>query len=457
MLKRVEMVDNDGATITCSVDENGLEQGPFEKRQAWGTITGYYKDGKYDGPAKLSANSGYVSEHVYRDGEELSGKEAEVYLREWKKAKEQSKPHPNFTLLTAEQVFGDYPLRVARFDDCRVVPTDLAILLGAVMDKDEYTAVQDSFACQTWLTSPYNGYTFCIGTKGNARPVEPWNKKVATRPVLPPSETKEINADIKKDSVGNDIVEYGEYPQKEAVWEKDKLEELYQSGQLSTTGKTYTFNATDSQKKGDLFQPEQHDEYEYEGKKYVRVLARVSGINLRGQDTEEGKPYWVKVQPIEWLVDPTGTWVSKKCLLGGIPFDSVAPEGGYQGDFESTLMKQYLDTYFYKDIKPSLEADREVIKGLSEKLAEISDLEKVKAMVKPARTPERTEQLARIIRVRKAKDLLSVAAQKAHKEGDKATLQEIVELAKPFAAREAAIRNKFNLKRAERRAKKGRG
>ena len=96
-------------------------------------------------------------------------------------------------------------------------------------------------------------------------------------------------------------------------------------------------------------------------------------------------------------------------------------------------------------------------KNLKEKLAEISDLEKVKETITPARTPERTDILARIMRVRKAKSLLSKAAQKAHKEGDKQTLQEIVEIAKPFAAREAVVRDKFSQRQAARRTQKNRG
>ena len=97
---------------------------------------------------------------------------------------------------------------------------------------------------------------------------------------------------------------------------------------------------------------------------------------------------------------------------------------------------------------------------LKKKLAEISDLEKVKRTVTPARTPERTETLVRITRVRKAKALLSKAAQKAHKEGDMEILQEIVEIAKPYAAREAVVRDKFHHRQAARRAaraKKDRG
>ena len=61
---------------------------------------------------------------------------------------------------------------------------------------------------------------------------------------------------------------------------------------------------------------------------------------------------------------------------------------------------------------------------LNAKLAEINDLEKIKKTITPANTPERTEALARIMRVRRAKEILSKAAQKAYKEG-LAVLQKI--------------------------------
>ena len=112
-----------------------------------------------------------------------------------------------------------------------------------------------------------------------------------------------------------------------------------------------------------------------------------------------------------------------------------------------------MDTYFAKEIgHEKIIKQKAIIKGLSEKLAEISDLEKVKKTVKPARIPERTEQLARITRVRRAKESLSGAAQKAHKEGDQKTLQEIMELARPFAVREAVVRDKFHQRQVARRA-----
>ena len=89
------------------------------------------------------------------------------------------------------------------------------------------------------------------------------------------------------------------------------------------------------------------------GKRYIRVPGRPadndSKLSTREQ-VEKWKPYWVEVQPIEWLMDPSGTMVAKKCLFAGIQFDT---KSSYDGDFSKTSMKHYLDTYFAKEMKPT--------------------------------------------------------------------------------------------------------
>ena len=372
----------------------------------------------------------------------------------------------NFTLLTAEQIWGDKnrngQLDVMKKYGTRVAPTDLAILLGGnVTECNECTSEYD-FTGISWtaFSNPRDG-VHCIDYGGDDSWVNTFSRMVSTRPVLPPSETEKLTPANRKRGVnGVEIVEYGEYPQ--ALVKPDLygvLETEFKNKTLQKTGKMYTFDDLDPAVGEVEFRPNTHPEYEYQGKKYIRCVPRLCRSPMlisHGKKLNNAGYYWVEVQPIEWLVEPTGTWVSKKALFAGIHFD---PKREYDGNFSKTFMKKYLDTYFSKEIEPSeliAQKREKAIKGLSEKLAEISDLEKVKAAVTPARTPERTETLARIMRVRKAKTLLSKAAQKAHKEGDQKTLQEIVEMAKPYAAREAVVLDKFHQRRAERRAKKER-
>jgi len=370
-----------------------------------------------------------------------------------------SKPSLDFTLLTEEQILGDKngngQLDVIKKYGRTAKPTDLAAILGNTTS--EYGSTSSFWTSSSTGKWVYSNRVFCLEYAGDemAWPPPLW-RQPSVRPVLRPTETAKLQPTVRKKSVnGVDVVEYGEYPQTVANDKtSERLESLHGSGYLHPTGKNYTFDSVASIRDYEApFKATSYPEYELDGRKYIRVLGYpnegCSELSTRKQ-VEDGKPYWVQVQPIEWLVDKSGTWVSKKCLLAGIQFDTKKE---YNGDFSKTFMKKYLDTYFAKEIEPSERmADREVIKNLNAQLAEINDLEKLKTMVTPARTPERTEQLARITRVRKAKELLSAAAQKAYKDGDEATLKEIVEIAKPYAAREAAIRHKAMVKRLERRA-----
>ena len=377
----------------------------------------------------------------------------------------------DFTLLTEDQIwagkYGEVTLDVLKKYGVGAAATDLAVLLGSRSDEprngDFPRTPEDDCIDYTWTAVPLifsetNVDIWAVAREAPGRTGFRCYDRNSVRPVLLPSETVKLTPTNCKTGVNDvEIVEYGEYPQMLADGETSQdLESLFQKGTLTQTGKTYTFDSVDCKDHDTTFQPRICTEYEYEGKKYIRCdqpcphdeAHYLSNMHFPHKDDV----YWVKVQPIEWLADPTGTWVSKKALVGGIQFDT---KRYYEGDFSKTFIKHYLDTYFAKEIEPSetLAQKREkAIKGLSEKLSEISDLEKLKETITPARTPERTETLARIMRVRKAKEILSGAAQKAHKEGNKKMLRKIIEMAKPYAAREAVVLDKFHQRRAERRA-----
>jgi len=366
----------------------------------------------------------------------------------------------DFTFLTEEQIWGDDDgngqLDAIERYGTKVAPTDLTVLLGGRITRDaDHRTSENDLTCESWSASLVrNDYVRCVYFKG----IKYWYyvdmHVISARPALPPSEASKISPSKTRTlPSGVQIAEYGEYPQT-VVDELTflELERGYNLKSIYPTGKNYTFNSVDIHGHFTPFKAKTYPEYELNGKKYIRVPGYPSEDNSKlstGEQVKRGKAYWVEVQPIEWLMDKSGWMVSKKCLFAGVHIDTLET---HHSDFSKTFMKKYLDTYFAREIEPSKMVDKEAIKGLSERLAEISDLEKVKATVTPARTPERTDILTRITRVRKAKSLLSKAAQKAHEEGDEKTLQEIVEMAKPFAAREAAVLNKFHQRQATRRA-----
>ena len=86
---------------------------------------------------------------------------------------------------------------------------------------------------------------------------------------------------------------------------------------------------------------------EYQGKKYVRVIANTSydgkAINLsNGQSYRDKDPVWIEVSPVKWLVDEEhDIAITENIIFSGVQFD------------KETEMYRYLNTYFINDLMPS--------------------------------------------------------------------------------------------------------
>ena len=140
-----------------------------------------------------------------------------------------------------------------------------------------------------------------------------------------------------------------------------ELEVQYQKNALKPTGKNYTFDSAELEAFDTGFTPRNHKEYMFNGKKYVRIEGKPcsSGTVLSDdRQIQEGAAYWFEVQPIEWLMDPQGTWVTRQALFAGVQFD-VKEE--YDGNFANTTMYNYLQQYFAKE----MEAQKEFTETLS--------------------------------------------------------------------------------------------
>ena len=396
----------------------------------------------------------------------------------------------DFTLLTKKESQG--ALEVIKKFGTQTAPSDLAIILGADVQERE----APKFLCRCWTKTPFD--ELCVETtyyngsiyRNNCR-----NRDLSIRPVLPPEETANLVPDRRKtDPSGVEVVEYGEYPQ--ALVDKDtaqKLDEAFGTGvfgkvmalfkekKVKPTGRTYTFDSILHQDFKDHFQPETCPEYEYKGKKYIRIKPRPTNGLKSETLPEEKKPCWVEVKPIEWLVDPTGTWVSKNALISGIQL--VVWANGYTGDFQNTFMKKYLDTYFAKEIGHEERVERveqkkreqqlaeeergKILTGLSARLEEVTDDEAVEAIKKRLMeaekgrkvktAPDRLHEAARIKRLRNARDILNEAAQQAYEAGDKALLDGIIDLSSTYAARYQGQQNRVAQRRAVRRAQRKQG
>lgn len=153
-------------------------------------------------------------------------------------------------------------------------------------------------------------------------------------------------------------IAYGEYPQF-AVSSKmqEELENNLQSRNLYMTGKNYTFNSPSYERpdRDNSFKPTNYSEYEYQGKKYVRVKADIDLFGPKsnkimlsnGMICTSGDSVWLEVSPVIWYVDKKSQFlISKYGLLSGIRFDDKE----YHGKFEETEIKKYMDNYMANNL-----------------------------------------------------------------------------------------------------------
>lgn len=259
----------------------------------------------------------------------------------------------DFTFLKEDQIWGDGALDVMKRYGTKVAPTDLTVILGGYMTGGGERTSEDDLTCSSWSASSDGGVR-CVNYKGDKDWTHTGLRKGSARPALPPSEAFKISPSEARAIAGIRVAEYGEYPQTVADERtSEKLERLHDSRSLRPTGKNYTFDSVDLSDCDTSFKATSYQEYEMDGKRYIRVPGRPADGDSKlstGEQVESGKPYWVEVQPIEWLMDRSGTMVAKKCLFAGIQFDTKA---SYNGDFSKTSIKHYLDTYFAKEMEPT--------------------------------------------------------------------------------------------------------
>ncbi len=157
------------------------------------------------------------------------------------------------------------------------------------------------------------------------------------------------------------IVRYGAFPQSVANRKiSAELEEAYKSKKIKKTGKGYSFNMQN----GEFIEPEaklvlkRFSEYQWGEHYYIRFIARQSA-NARltaGQKVEYGKPYWVRVEAIDWLLNETnGTpdmMIARYALSSGIAIDNKDTyDARVHTNWQKTQMCAYLSSQFEREIK----------------------------------------------------------------------------------------------------------
>ena len=262
----------------------------------------------------------------------------------------------NFTFLTEEQIFGNNRLDIIKKYGTKCAITDFSILLGGCVSKDYYTSEGYTKKDRTgwWWTKSCDGYN-------NVRAVDvsginDWFyvdiRVGGARPAITYSSIQSKCSNAVITSKGIKEIEYGEYPQTIVAEDYSReLEKAYNNGNLSRTGKSYTTDSINYQAVNTSFNARTHTEYEYNGRKYIRFVGDSNCSNEElsdGRTIESGKPYWVAVEPITWLVDEKADIaLSEKILFSGVQFKN---DRYYNGNFSETDIKQFMDNYFSKEI-----------------------------------------------------------------------------------------------------------
>ena len=128
---------------------------------------------------------------------------------------------------------------------------------------------------------------------------------------------------------------YGEYPQFIVNNELGKkLETEYKKNNLKETGKQYKYNKSTTEYKIDNL-----IEYEYRGRKYVRVLVKNDVILSNKRPYNKGAYVWIEVSKVRWIpfiVKDKQIYISEYDLIGNIKYDEA-------NNFLSTLEKEMFD------------------------------------------------------------------------------------------------------------------
>ncbi|MCL2474374.1 MAG: hypothetical protein FWF23_05710 [Alphaproteobacteria bacterium] len=251
------------------------------------------------------------------------------------------------TLPTLEQVSGDNALDVikqSRASGRNTQLTDLVKIFGG-----------NPANGSLWTASFYNnGNVRNITMNGHETLEAPYQWESAQL-VLPPSITSKIGGVARSLSFKEKVLkgvdpeievrQYGGYPQTVGCYTiSKKLERYFNDRNLQTIDNYYTFDRAIPFTMGNYFKPVAHPECRYNGQPYIRVIANelAHAEMSNGETPKAGEPYWVKVQPIDWLVDKSGYWITLDAPLGTLRFHY---DNYYDNDFGKTDIKKYLDDY----------------------------------------------------------------------------------------------------------------
>jgi len=158
-------------------------------------------------------------------------------------------------------------------------------------------------------------------------------------------------------------VTFGEYPQNIVdISLQKKLEDKYQNGVIKPREQYFTTNGAFSINKDgfipmkDGFIPMKHFVYNYDNKKYIRVIANTRGMEMEftnGVTCKHGDFIWVEVNKINWIVDKKNDLLYCGLnLISGIPYckDTF---NLHDIKYEDSFIREFLNNYVLPEMMQS--------------------------------------------------------------------------------------------------------
>ena len=303
----------------------------------------------------------------------------------------------DLTLLSEGQIWGNSSeprLEVIRKYGIKSAITDLCVLTGSYLREDtidEDRSLTGRTSCFWTRSDDDDNDVRMVDENGIRSYIYRCKRSGTVRPAL---QSSVIFSQISPNRVmgynGIEEVEYGEYPQNAADSRMQNILESEYNRGMNKTGRSYTFDYVRYDDYDTGFKPVTYEEYEYQGKKYIRIKANSDFGGDRfmlsnGVKYRDGDYVWVEVSPVKWLIDnKTGILISKKGLVSGIRF--LDRNQKYKGDFSKTEMKEYLDRYMSKELFQTTKTketvnEEEIINPYKLKFEQVSEEEIIKGAI----------------------------------------------------------------------------
>ena len=313
------------------------------------------------------------------------------------------------TILKLEDIKGENRLEVLKKYGAQALITDMDILTSFYRpnaynyhskngtSKGKYgNYITSTFKVTNWF-GPFSYYDMNYidkhGENINVNMSD--NFELGTRPVI--NCPDELHSKIKIDD-GIEMVEFGEFPQ-DAVSKNEQLEleKAFALNCMAKTDRVFHLPSIKNERKiiidavsiptagdhcssyhyithnkisaGSLwyktsssddtwisFVP--YTEYNYNGSNYIRYQycsSKSATLTLsNGEEYKNGDYIWIKVSPVNWLVDSNrNLLISEKILVSGIPiyaYGKIRSNYLLNLAFEDTLINEYLYQYMYEEM-----------------------------------------------------------------------------------------------------------